>query len=233
MNDRWREEQSMARIRWACWIGLCSLLAACASLGTENIPATLQHDLTAYGMQATEIRVTGQARATQAAATVVAAQTQVAYYSVYNQVLVATVRANETAVVPQMVVSGGEIEGSLGVAPPMEFLQVAMSDRINETDRCALNDMALFDVAQTPRVYLTAVVTNIVTDTELEVIWMLDEQQVHSTTWSAPQSSSNQCVAMELTPEQTAFVAGNWEATLLADGRVIQSVPFAMIQAAP
>jgi hypothetical protein len=221
----------MSLIRWGCMVGLCVLLAACSSFGTENQPATMQSDLTAYAAQATEIRVTGQARSTAASATIVAAQTQAAYYGVYNQVLVATVRAGETPV-PAQILASGELEGSLGVVPTMEFLQVTMSDRINDSDRCALNDMALFDVAQTPKVYLTAVVNNLAVDTTLEVVWEYDSEQVHSTSWTATQSSTSECIAIELTPDQVAFVAGDWEATLLADGRVIQSVPFAMIDSA-
>jgi hypothetical protein len=192
----------------------------------------MQTDLTAYAVQATAIHVTGQARATDAAATIVAAQTQAAYFSVYNQVLVATVRAGETPVPALVLASGGELEGSLGVAPAIEFLQVAMADRINNSDRCALNNVALFDVAQTPKLYFTAVVNNLAVDTTLEVVWLYDGEQVHSTSWTATESASSLCVAIELTPDQVAFVAGDWEATLLADGRLIQSVPFAMIESA-
>jgi hypothetical protein len=219
----------MPLIRWGLRIVLCLVLAACESLKTENVPATLQTDLTAYAVQATEIRVTGQAYATEAAATIVAAQTQSAYFGAYNQVLIATVRAGETPVPAQVLVTGGEMEGSLGVAPNIEFLQVLMADRINDTDRCALNDMALFDVTQTPRLYLTAVVNNMTTGTRIQVLWQQNGQQVHSTTWTAPQSSTSTCIAMELTPDQVAFVAGDWEAILIADERVIQTVPFVMI----
>jgi hypothetical protein len=221
----------MRLIRWGCLLGLCIVLTACQALKTENIPATMQTDLTAYAVQATDIHTSGQARATEASATIAVAQTQVAYYSVYNQVLVATVRAEETDVPAQVLSTDGEIEGSLGVVQAMEFLQIVMADRINSADRCALNDMALFDVAQTPKLYLTLVVTNITPGTLLEVLWKYDGQQVHRTSWTAEQLSSNQCVAMELTPDQVAFVPGEWEAILLANNSVIESVPFAMIEA--
>jgi hypothetical protein len=192
----------------------------------------MQTELTAYVAGATAIRMTGQARSTEASATIAAAQTQAAYFGVYNQVLVATVRAGETPVPAQVLASGGELEGSLGVAPTMEFLQVTTADRINSSDRCALNNVALFDVAQTPKLYLTAVVNNLVVDTTLEVVWKYDGEQVHSTSWTATESATSLCVAIELTPDQVAFVAGDWEATLLANGRLIQSVPFAMIESA-
>jgi hypothetical protein len=223
----------MPLIRWGLRIGLCLLLAACQSLGTENVPATMQNDLTAYAVQATEIRVTGEVRATEASATIVAAQTQAAYFDAYNQVLVATVRAGETPVPAQVLVTDGELEGSLGVAPNMEFLQLAMSDRINDADRCALNDVALFDVTQTPKLYLTGVVTNMPAGTRLQVLWEQGGQQVHSTNWTATDSSTNTCIAMELTPDQVNFVSGDWEAILIADERVIKNVPFVMIEPAP
>jgi hypothetical protein len=220
----------MPLIRWGCLMSLCILLAACQSLKTENIPATMQNDLTAYAVQATEIRTLGEERATQASATIAAAQTQASYYSVYNQVLVATVRAGQTEEPALVLMTGNEIEGSFGVIQEMEFLQILMADRINSADRCALNDVSLFDVAQTPRLYLTLVVTNITPGTTLEVLWEQGGQQVHRTSWTAEQLSTSQCVAMELTPDQVAFVPGEWEATLLADNGVIESVPFAMIE---
>jgi len=209
------------------------VLAACQSLGGENGPATLQADLTRYVVQATEIQAAEQVGATKAVETIVAAQTQAAYYGVYNQVLVATVRAGETPVPAQVRVTGGEVEGSLGVVQALEFLQVVMADRINASDRCALNDMALFDVAQTPKIYFTAVVNNMPSGTVLEVIWEKAGQQVHRTSWTADQSSTSECIALELTPDQVAFTAGDWQATLLADNRVIKSVPFAMIESKP
>jgi hypothetical protein len=220
----------MPLIRWGCLLSACVLLAACQSLGTENIPATMQSDLTAYAVQATEIRTSGESRAAEAAATISAAQTQAAYYTVYNQVLVATVRAGETAVPAQMLVTGGEMEGSFGVVQDMEFLQIVMTDTIRNADRCAQNDMALFDVAATEKIYLTVVVTNLIPGTLIEVLWRNNGQQVHRTSWTAEMMSSNECVAMELTRDQVAFVAGEWEAVLMADDRVIQSVPFAMIE---
>lgn len=207
----------------------CILMAACQSLKTENIPATMQTDLTAYAVTATEIRASGERRATQAAATISAAQTQVAYYSVYNQVLVATARADETAV-PQQVLMVRDASGNFGVIAEMEFLQITLSDSIRTEDRCARNDMALFDAASTQRVYLTVVVTNMTPGTLLEVIWRRGGQQMHRTAWTAEQMMSNECVALELTRDQTAFVAGEWEAVLMADNRVIESVPFAMIE---
>lgn len=219
----------MPLIQWGCLLSLCILLTACQSLGAENVPATMQTDLTAYAVQATEIRISGQERATQASATIAAAQTQAAYYSVYNQVLVATVRAAETEE-PQQVLMTRNDEGNFGVIQEMEFLQIVIADRINNTDRCALNEMSLFDVAQTTRLYLTLVVTNITPGTLLEVVWSYGNQQVHRTSWTAEQLSANQCVAMELTPDQVAFGPGEWEATLLANDRVIESVPFAMIE---
>lgn len=215
--------------RAVCASGLALLLAGCGGSGL-NAPATLQTDLTAYAVQATEIRVTGQAVTTQAVATIAAAQTQAAYFEAYNQVLVATVRAGETAPPPQIAISQGQLDGSLGVAPPMEFLQVNMSDRINAGDRCALTDVTLFDVAQTPRLYLSAVVTNILQGTRFEVIWQHDGQQVHRTAWTATETSANQCLAMELAADNTPFLAGEWNAILIADQRVIQTVPFAMIE---
>jgi hypothetical protein len=223
----------MPLIRWGAKIGLCLLLAACQSLGTENVPATLQSDLTAYAVEATEIRVTGQARATEAVATIMAAQTQAAYFGAYNQVLVATVRAGETEVPAQILVTGGELEGSLGMAPNMEFLQLAISDRINSADRCALNDVALFDPASTPNLYLTGVVTNMPTGTRIQVLWQQDGQQVHSTNWTATQPSANECIAMELTQDQVPFVPGDWGAVLIVDERVIDTVPFVMRETAP
>lgn len=206
----------------------CVLLASCQSLQTENIPATMQNDLTAYAVTATEIRASGERRATEAAATISAAQTEAAYYSVYNQVLVATVRAGETAVPAQVLMTRNE-DGNFGVIAEMEFLQITMTDSIRNADRCALNDMALFDVGITQRIYLTVVVTNMTPGTLLEVRWMRDGQQMHRTSWTAEQLTSNECVAMELTPDQVAFVPGEWEAVLMADNRVIENVPFAMI----
>lgn len=220
----------MRLIRWGCILAACVFLAACQALGTENIPATMQNDLTAYAVTATELRTAGENRATQAAATISAAQTQAAYYTIYNQVLVATVRADETAVPAQVLVAGSDIEGSFGVVQPMEFLQITMSDSIRSADRCALNDMALFDVGITERIYLSVVVTNMTPGTLIEVLWRHEGTQVHRTSWTSEAMSSNECVAMELTPDQVSFVPGEWEAVLMADNQVIQTVPFAMIE---
>jgi hypothetical protein len=220
----------MRLVRWVFLLSACVLLAACQAFKTENIPATMQNDLTAYAVTATNISISGQAHSTEAAATIVAAQTQAAYYTVYNQVLVATVRADETAVPAQALVTNGEIEGSFGDVQKMEFLQLVMTNGIRSADRCALNDMALFDVAETEKIYLTVVVTNLLPGTLLEVIWKRDGEQIHRTSWTAEQLSSNECVAMELSPDQVAFVPGEWEAVLMANNQVIETVPFAMIE---
>ena len=204
-------------------------VTACQSLAGENIPATLHADMTMMATEAAGIQFSAGQKLTEAAATIPVAETQVAAYSVMNNVLRSTMQAVQTptpalrAVVADSgsVMSADMIDTSDGV---MRFMQVGITDAL-DNDGCFSRHVNIFRPDFT-QIYLVALGVNVEAGTNLNVNWRAGQDIVHRNGWTAPGFASTQCIAIPLNASRDAIIAGNWEAFLYVNGQEYESTVF-------
>lgn len=232
------------------------LLAACQSLSGDDIPATLEIQMTAYATEVAVLREQSQAQRTAAVSTITFAETQAAAYFNYNNILVGTVRAGQVATPSERVIAAinqssmsGEMmvdsmEDGAGEAPSegvvpagesvtvgnMAFTVPILTASVRPEDRCATGTQSTFSVSTTPIVYLVTVADNLAAGTRIEVDWRYENQRVFLGYWEASEAAAQICIAMELQSERVNFRAGNWTATLLVNGTSSGSVAFTMVE---
>jgi hypothetical protein len=223
------------RIYWLLVLLVLSVsLAACQSIAGDNVPATLEYELTAYATQAVSLRQSAQLQRTEIASTVDASLTQVAQYRAYNAELVVTVRAGQVPTPERLIAApdGGTIplemlNTSDGV---MRFMQVGTAGYVDPNTRCFDSHQTFFRVGQFNSVYLTALGVNVQSGTRLQVNWIYNGDLVHQSAWVAPQFFERTCVAIELTSNQVIFAQGDWSATLFVNGEPINPSAFTILE---
>jgi hypothetical protein len=157
-----------------------------------------------------------QAGAAQGLATAEAAETYVAWEESIIEALVATVRAGDPPTVARSV---GSAPGAIGTPAPGQtlFLDVGTTGSINPSDGCSGPPQNQFP-ADVQDIYVTARALNIRAGTRLDVEWRYEGQIVWQENWTVPIDSDSFCLWFNLDPSVAALLAGNWSASLYADG---------------
>lgn len=206
----------------------------CQALAVEDVPGTMSFELTAYATEAAGIRLNSQTERTQVAATVAVAETQSANYSLYNNVLVATVRADQIPTPSERLAftDGGVMAIDMFDLSDgqMRFLQVGTAGYVRPEDRCFETHQTFFRTSSTNRIYMTALALNLQAGTNLRVDWFYEGSRVHTSAWSAPSFTEGMCIAIELSPANAPFLPGNWSATLFVNGNAIDPSAFSIIE---
>lgn len=232
-------------MRYITYIMLMPLLAACGAFTVENVPATLEVEMTAYATEAVALNEAILIEQTQVAATVVAAQTEVQALDVRNAVVLATVRAGTRPtqdVAPVIIQSMDDgvaemdmmmqdemMEENADSAGRMQFTEVTTAGSVRQTDGCPSSPQTLFN-ADAERIYMTTRSINLRTGTELSVDWFYDNELVFQQSWTAPRDARSLCIWLYIEPQDVPFSAGEWRATLYADGNAIDSSTFSIAE---
>lgn len=213
------------------------VLTACQVVPADNSMVTLESEMTAFATQAASLRDNALVRRTDAAATVVFAETRAADFNHYNNILLATVRAVvpptpelQEIVMEEGVGSGTSLDMMDTSDGTMRFAQVGIADYVRPDDRCFEEHRNLFTAGNVNRLYLVAVAVNMEQGTELMVRWLRAGSEVHRSNWVAPSSSTGLCIAIELTSSQVDFAAGNWSAILYVNGSEYDPRPFSILE---
>ncbi|MGB1288657.1 MAG: hypothetical protein ACPG7F_19135 [Aggregatilineales bacterium] len=214
-------------------IAMC-LISACQSIAGENVPATLQYDMTTMANESLSIQNGAVANLTEVAATVAVIETQAAAYAQVNNVMRSTLQAVQTptpalrSVVADSgsVMSADMIDTSDGV---MRFVQVGIADFVNPADNCFERHINIYR-DNTSRIYLVALGVNVQAGTRLDVSWRAGQEIVQRNGWTAPADATVQCIAIELNTAQSAPVPGNWEAMLFVNGQDYEPAVFTILQ---
>lgn len=219
-------------MRWLLLILCLPFAAGCQAIRGDDTAATLQSDLLVYETEVAQLRQDSQDYRTSSQATIEAAQTQSAAYLNYNRMVLATVQAGEIATPAQRaVVQGGGADASDLYDTSdgqMRFVQVGVSGYVRPDDGCFERHQNFFNIPNTPRIFLVGLALNMQAGTTLRAEWMFQNTIVHQSQWSAPNSGTRDCIAIEITPANAAFAVGDWSVALFADGRSVATVPFTM-----
>lgn len=207
-------------------------LGACQSLGNDDM-AQITLELTAYATQSTQLQQAIAQDATQVVLTVDAASQQFAQLSGLNGVLVATVRAGEnpTPVERIAAIQGGamSLEMLNTSDGQMRFMQVGVAGFINPSDGCFESHQQYYTLGNANVVYMTALAVNLKAGTRFAVDWFYAGQRVFQSAWTAPSDEVRRCIAVPMRITDTAFLAGDWTATLYIDGQSYSSSSFQML----
>jgi len=232
-------------VRHLTYIMLMPLLAACGAFTIENVPATLEVEMTTYATEAIAINEAIFIEQTRVAATVAAAQSEIQNLDNRNAVILATVQAGTRptqAVAPviiqnmedgvaemDMMTEDEAIGDSDDSAGRMQFTEVTTAGSVRQTDGCASSPQTLFNPAA-ERIYMTTRAINLRTGTQLSVDWFYDNELVFQQSWTAPRDARSLCIWLYIEPQDVPFSAGEWRATLYADGNAIDSSTFSIME---
>lgn len=213
---------------------LATLLTACQGFVGDNIPATLETELTAYVDQAVTLRQESQMQRTSVVATVEASGTQVAQYRAYNADLVVTVRAGQVPTPERVFVApqGGTLPlEMLNTADGiMRFMQVGPAGYVDPVTRCFDSHQRFFRLGTFNIVYMTALGVNVQPGTRVNVDWSYAGEIVYRNGWVAPEFYERICVAIPLTPGDASFSPGNWGVTLFVNGEPVNPSSFTILE---
>lgn len=209
------------------------MLGACESFSSDDVPATLAIEQTAYATEVVLIQATIQAAQIESAQTVQAAEVQATQISGVNRLLLATVRANqpptvervpaildESSVESQMEDSMPGENGGATTSGSMQVRDVATARSVRQADGCAVSTQSQFP-ANTSRVYLTARVDNLQAGTQFSVEWRYYDEIIDRSEWTANEGSDSLCIWFYT---DGPFDTGDWSATLYVNGSQIQPV---------
>jgi hypothetical protein len=205
------------------------LLASCTN--REDPTELMQNDLIAYSTQAANIQASVEIERTSVAATVVSSQNTLGQLRNYNQVIVATIRANQVPTSPPILIAqGGQmplefmVESNTG----MMFEQVGMAGFVDPQTNCRESYQDFFST-NASIIYLTATGINVPSGTDIVVNWTINGELRYTTIITSSSSESRQCLAFGITPNETFFTVGNWTASLMVNGREIRAQPFSIL----
>jgi len=220
-------------------------MVGCGVLSNEDIPATLQVEMTAFATEAVAINEAIAIEQTAVVATMVAVETQVREMDSRNGIVLATVRAGTRptqGVAPIIVQSMGEgamaelemEEGAADITDDnitegMQFVDIAMAASVRSSDGCATSSQATFQ-ANSSSIYMTTRAVNLRVGTQISVDWFYEGNLSFQQSWTASSSENSLCIWLFIEPQDVDFSLGSWRATLYADGNAIDSVSFDIVE---
>lgn len=211
---------------------LIGLLAACQTFSGPDIQATLQAGDGIYEAQAVAMVETSIVRSTQAAGTVIAAETTVAEINSVNQQLFATLAAGSTPTPPVVEAQAPPSNSAAGVprdeAVPGDamtefqpdsrfFLKTGVAQQVLD-DGCTGPTQTAFDRSEVTQLYATMRVFNISSGTPLRAEWYWNDELIVADDWIVPWNRDEVCLWFLIDREDTDFPAGSWAVQLYADG---------------
>ena len=148
-----------------------------------------------------------------------------------NAALGATLRANFTATpaVRAVIVSAEDMGSSLDtdMMDDMSYedtsdatVQISDLDTargINANSGCATGSVKRFGTDEA-QIYATARVTNLRAGTTFEIDWLQENRVVDRFSWQADYNAATECIWFYVTPQDFAFLPGNYSATLFVNG---------------
>ena len=205
-------------------IGLSILCAACGT-NTQEAAILPAEEIAAYATQVVDLQVTAQIDRNNILATVAAADSRSQQQMIYNNILLATVRAGEAPTPSERLAmsDGGAMSAEMLNTGNGEMLvqQVGTASIIRADDGCFETHQQYFDRMSTNTIYMTGLVTNIVEGTAFRVDWIYNNEIVYTSSWSAPMSELRRCFAVGMNASDVVFNEGSWSARLFLNG-----VPF-------
>lgn len=224
---------------------LTLFLAACGALSGDDVPATLQVEMTAYATESASINEAIAFEETAVVATVAAAETQVRELDTRNGVILATVRAGTSptqGVAPIIVQSmgdgamgememeeGASIDTEESVSGGMQFVDITTASSVRQSDGCASSPQITFQ-STASSIYLTTRAVNLRVGTQISVDWFYEGELAFQQNWTASSSANSLCIWLYIEPQDVAFSLGAWRATLYADGNAVNSVSFDIVE---
>ncbi len=215
-----------------------SLLAGCQAMGGESI-ATIDADLTMFAAESRSIGAAATAERIMVVETLAAAGTRVSELSAVNAALGATLRANHTGTpeVRAVVVSaedmGGSLENDMMDDEPaqtvaesaMRLSNLSTALSTDPDSGCSTGTVTAFS-PDSERIYITARVASLQSGTLFEADWQFNGRSIYRVDWLSDFSRSFVCIWFFATPVDFPFLAGNYSATLYADGEAVGSAVF-------
>ena len=224
----------------ACLMAGSLLLASCQAFAGADPLATIEADMTQFAAESQAIRASATAERGLARATIAAASTKVSELSAINAALGATLRASYTGTpeVRAVVVSAADMGSSLdgGVmddAPPtnesdaMLVTNLATASGLDENSGCSSGAVSQFSPTS-ERIYVTARVTALQSGATFSVDWLRQGQTLYSLSWQADYAKAFECIWFYVTPEDFAFLPGDYAARLYVDGVELGSASFSI-----
>ena len=208
---------------------VAAFLAACSSISSADMEATLRAERDGYILEATALRATTEADALRIAGTAVAAQTHVANQNAINAALLGTVRA----VVPPTRQVIAAFSGAATPEPINQgerwFVKTGMATAVNESDGCIVAPEIEF-TPSTPRIYATFQAFNIQSGTPLSITGLYEGQPRHQESFTTQSNASRICLWFYIEPSMVEFTPGSWAAQLYADGFALgQPMTFSIV----
>ena len=233
MKTRWAKMTVAAALMF-----LVPALAGCGALGGSDAVATIEVDLTMYAAESDTLRSAVTAERQMAAATLEAAGTEVAAHSAINAALASTLRANytPTPAVRPVVVSAEDMGSSLDgdmmddAAALMRISNFAAAAGVDANTGCATGQAQQFP-ANAERIYVTAHVTSLISDSAFDVDWTYEDRVVYRVSWRADYSKDFECIWFYATPADFSFLPGRYTATLFVNGSAQGSATFTIAPA--
>ena len=196
--------------------------------------------MTRFAAESHSIRASATAERALAQATVAAASTKVSELSAVNAALGATLRASYTgtpevrAVVVSAADMGSSLDGGMAddAAPAndaaMLVTNLATASGLDENSGCSSGAVAQFS-PESERIYVTARVTALQSGATFSVDWLRQGQALYSLSWQADYAKAFECVWFYVTPEDFAFLPGDYAARLYVDGVELGSASFSIV----
>jgi hypothetical protein len=222
------------------------LLTACE---TQNIEATLNAGNDTYATEVAALQATAVFRSTEVVATARGAETYVAQANVYNQQLLATVRAGDVPTVAvvqgfvddaSVAMSEGDntvIANSTPGALPnasaniegIQFTEVGVTSSVRDSDSCASFLETQFTTT-TSRIYVTTRALNIRAGTTMRAEWSLGGSLAAQDSYTVPADDADFCLWFVLDSSFVTFTPGSWSVRLFANGTPIDpAVDFTIV----
>ena len=206
-------------------------LTGCQALTPANVVVTIQRESVNLDLAMAALDEAAATDEAQLVATVAAASTRVAERSLMNAALGATLRANFTATpaVRAVIVSAEDMGSSLDtdMMDDMSYedtsdatVQISDLDTargINANSGCATGSVKRFGTDEA-QIYATARVTNLRAGTTFEIDWLQENRVVDRFSWQADYNAATECIWFYVTPQDFAFLPGNYSATLFVNG---------------
>lgn len=225
------------------------LLAACAGISQDDVPATLAAGRPMLATEAAVINATAAVEMAAMQSTVVANETSLAQYSSVNNALGATLVASSP---PTPTLAIGQV-----VPPPedmMDGMDMGMMDDLNSVPNAAGDGSSASGVFQatvsdgrfqstgvttsvsdsgcpqgasssftsgTSRVYFTFRVFDLAESTTLAVAWQSGGEIRAQDEWITPRSFDDACLWFLLDSQFVAITPGAWTVALFADGQQV------------
>lgn len=181
-----------------------------------ELEATLYAEAEAIVAEATAIRVTAEARVTQAAGTMTAAEAYLNRRRTVNASLLATARAN---VQPTAQVIANVFMGTPDAIQRGErwFVKTGTTTSIQPNSGCAIAPQNQFPV-DTREIYATFEAHNIASGTPLSASWSYEGQVVHQESFNLDGSYGFICLWFSINQSTVTFAPGTWSVQLFAEG---------------